>query len=87
MYISNNTLQPDYGNCVQYSAPYGTHSTAAYQVPDENTAPKMLPTGYAYETSRQQRPPVGLAGMPVNRGIYVGFAQGTMGFHNTNIMM
>ncbi len=86
VYISNNTLQPDYGNCVQYSAPYGTHSTAAYQVPDENTAPNMVPTGNAYETGEQQQP-VGMAGMPVNRGNYVGFAQGTMGFHNTNIIM
>ncbi len=58
---------------------------AAYQVPDENTAPKMLPTGYAYETSGQQQPPVGMVGMPVNTGHDVAFAQATMGFHN--IMM
>ncbi len=85
---SNNTLQPDYGNCVEYSVPYGTHSTAAYQVPDENTAPNMVPTGNAYETGEQQQHQhMGMAGMPVNRGNYVGFAQRTMGFHNTNIMM
>ncbi len=82
---SNNTLQPDYGNCVEYSAPYGTHSTAAYQVPDENTAPTMVPTGNAYETGEQQQHQH--MGMPVNTGHDVGFAQGTMGFHNTNIMM
>ncbi len=63
---NNNTLQPTYVNNAPHTAPYYPQSMAAYQVPDENTAPKMLPTGYAYETSRQQKPPVGMAGMPVN---------------------
>ncbi len=35
VYISNNTMLPDYGNCMQYSGPYGAHSTAAYQVPTD----------------------------------------------------
>ncbi len=79
-------MLPDYGNCVEYSAPYGTHSTAAYQVPDQNTAPNMVPTGNAYETGEQQQQQhqhMGMAGMHANTWHNVGFAQGPTGFHNT----
>ncbi len=84
VYISNNTLLPDYGYCMEYSAPYGTHSGAAYQVPNENTAPTMVPTGDAYSTAEQQQHQhVGMADMHANTWHNVGFAQGPTGFHNT----
>ncbi len=72
-------MLPDYGNCMQYSAPYGTHSTAAYQVPN------MVPTGNAYETGeqKQQHHHVSMADMHANTWHNVGFAQGPTGFHNT----